>query len=147
MKNLVRLFGMTNSLSTCVSKCPLECSAVDYKIKSYQALYPNRYYANYLYNYSKTMGLNLSLSDVPYAFSKVNIYSHSMQYETTIQTEAKEPSDVIGELGGTLGLCLGMSWLSFIEIFELLFNLIYSSIKYICTKKKRTMAVDVMTVD
>ena len=49
--------------------------------------------------------------------------------------------DLISGIGGILGLFLGVSFLSFIEIFELIFELVYLLFAgFISTRKKSTQS-------
>jgi uncharacterized membrane protein len=48
-----------------------------------------------------------------------------------------EVSDLVAAIGGTLGLFLGMSFMSFFEVFELAFTLVYSGVDSLVVKKKK----------
>ena len=48
----------------------------------------------------------------------MNVYYESMKYEVTIDSLSVTSEDLLSKFGGTLGLFLGISFLSFIEIVE-----------------------------
>ena len=97
-----------NSFKICESKCPLECNSIQYNPVFYHGM---------LDQITKNNSLVL------------NIFYDSLSY-TTIQEIAKmESTDLISNIGGTLGLFLGISFLSFGEIFEIIFLCIASQLK------------------
>jgi len=113
-------------------QCPIECewSYFDYKMSVNS--FPTKSYATYLKG-TKEFLKNLSVEVVSESVSRVNIYLESLAYEF-IKEEATYPGLVlVGNIGGILGLALGMSLLSFIEIFEVL--LIVCFITYDWLKK------------
>jgi uncharacterized membrane protein len=66
----------------------------------------------------------------------VAIYYSSLSY-TKISEDAKmEVSDLVGAIGGTLGLFLGMSFMSFYELFELAFTVVYIGVASLVSRKK-----------
>ena len=135
---MINTFGNTSGVSICQAACPFECSSIDYSYTSYRSLYPTTYYSNILYNYAIGRNFSINASDVPSAFTKVNIFYNSMQYLTTVQTAQMQVADLFSNFGGTLGLFLGMSFLTFAEFFELVFNFILLIIKFILTRKQNT---------
>ena len=126
---------MMSSLSTndssCNSLCPIECKSIEYAVSTYRAAYPTKFYAeNMLLKYAQQKNLNLSQDDIYKAFVKLNINYESMKYKTTVQTISIQPEDLLSNLGGTLGLYIGISLLSLVEIIELFIGLIFICIKY-----------------
>ena len=67
---------------------------------------------------------------------KVSIYYHSMEYTQTIQIPSLQTSDLISNFGGTFGLFLGLSLLSFVEAVGILFNLFQILITFFQNKKQ-----------
>ena len=59
----------------------------------------------------------------------LNIFYDSYSY-TTIQEVAKmDILDLISNIGGTLGLFIGMSFLSFAEVFEIFYLILISRVE------------------
>ena len=50
----------------------------------------------------------------------INIYYDLLEYTEIVEVEKTSLIDLFSSIGGTLGLFLGMSFLSIIEIFELI---------------------------
>jgi hypothetical protein len=86
--DIVSNFGSYNSSSECKSMCPFECQKIDYNVQSYRSLFPTEFYSQVLYNFVQNKSINISYSQIPKAFVKVQIYYHSMEYETTTESES-----------------------------------------------------------
>ena len=95
----------------CETRCPLECNSIQY---------------NPVFNYVKRS--LLTSSDVG-----LNVFYESLSYKRIEESAKTSRIDLISGIGGTLGLFLGISLLSFGEIFEILFLAISS----ILNKNKR----------
>ena len=106
-----------------------------YEISTYSALYPNKFYAEtVLDKYVKEKGLNLSHNNIYKSFAKININYETMQYKITEHKISIKLEDLLSNFGGTLSLFLGISFISFIEILNLGFNLASLILEYV--KKK-----------
>jgi hypothetical protein len=69
----------------------------------------------------------------------VAIYYSSLSY-TKISEDAKmEIPDLVGAIGGTLGLFLGMSFMSFYEVFELAFTIAHIGVASLVYRKKKNI--------
>lgn len=55
----------------------------------------------------------------------INVYYSEMKYTSIEELEKTNFLDLIASVGGTLGLFLGMSFLSFFEIFDVVIEIIY----------------------
>ena len=60
----------------------------------------------------------------------VNIFYGQMFYHNITETPNLTPDSMIALIGGHFGFFLGMSLLTFIEFIEMLYNIIYLTIKY-----------------
>ena len=113
-----------NMLGSCFKYCPSDCESFEYDISTHTALYPNKFYAEtVLSRYAKQRGLNVSTENIYKSFAKININYEKMQYKTILHKVSIKPEELFSNFGGTLSLFLGISFLSFIEIFNLGFNL------------------------
>ena len=123
IKNLTSLYqefikkGITQD---CLIKCPKECESVYYERDIYYGRLPSSQYLNIndikISNYSDFVRNGLIL----------NIFYESLTYIHIQEVEKTSFIDLISNIGGTLGLFVGISVLSFIEVFELIFLLIAS---------------------
>ena len=59
----------------------------------------------------------------------VRIYFDNLNYKIKYQIPKIYLFDLVSAVGGTLGLCLGMSFLSLFEIFDFLYHLLEIKIK------------------
>ena len=113
--------------SYCEDQCPFECSYIEYSVKPYKALYPTYRYIKVLSYFSNQHGFNFTDDIISKAFLKVNIFYESMKITVTKQSPSLSTVAFFSNIGGTLGLCMGMSILSFVEIIELFYNFIIFS--------------------
>ena len=119
---VVKVYG-NNFTDQCNSACPFECYSIDYSVTTHRNLYPTSVEQYGIYNQIVTGGKNISYDSIPESFLKVCIYYHSMQYTQTLQIASMQTSDLMSNFGGTLGLFLGLSLLSFVEAVDILFKL------------------------
>ena len=115
---------MLKNITECVEKCPPECHIISFRKFSHYARFPNDKYALALKKRSPLL-TNLSLNEIKQSLIRLNI-----NYQSLITTEIGEApamsfESLLASLGGHLGLFLGMSLLSFMEIFEILFILVW----------------------
>ena len=130
-----------NITTECNQACPFECFSIEYNMISHKARYPTNYVlVNYLLPIYSSYGV--TSAEIPEAVVKINVYYHKMQYTVTNQVASMEQADLMGLFGGTLGLFLGMSFLSFVEVIDLAFQLISSIAIYFQSKKKLGKIVD-----
>jgi hypothetical protein len=58
-------------------------------------------------------------------FFSINVYFSDLKYTLITQQPKYEIFDLISNVGGILGLFLGISFISFLEIFEVFAEFIY----------------------
>jgi hypothetical protein len=135
VKNVFDTFGDTQATSECQIACPYECDSIEYEVTSYKAHYPTEFYADILFNKLKAKEINVSRGGIDKAFSKLNIFYKSMEYTFTTQKIQICAEEFFSNIGGTLGLCVGISILSFVEVVELGFNLVLAFMAFMKGKK------------
>ncbi len=109
---------------TCRQYCPLECNSISYKLTTSFSSFPSKSYADSLKTHpiitSKFSNETLTYESIKQSVLSLNIYYDQLAF-TQISKEAKfEIVDLISAFGGLLGLFLGMSFLSFVEIVEII---------------------------
>ena len=98
--------------SVCLAKCPLECrqSPLSFAI------------AQYLYPYNSDMQLNTTSSSSSNVTSKLSlelsVFYNALAYSFVEEEPKMTFEDLVGTIGGHLHIFLGMSSLSFVELFE-----------------------------
>ena len=105
--------------------CKYECETVLYGYSSSFNEYPSEEYGNFLLRLNKIKAKNVTNFDqLKRNVLSLNIYYDDLQYRLVEEVPAMDLFTLISNVGGTLGLFLGMSFLSFLEIAELLLEII-----------------------
>lgn len=104
----------------CDRYCPTECDHVKYVTTTSAANYPTIWYTNLLRQQLNM--LNESYYYIKESTLKVNIFYDDLVFTTSIEVPAVRIEDELANIGGHLGLFLGMSVLSIVELFELFFE-------------------------
>ena len=120
----------------CQDYCPLECdSSAVTSITSY-AGFPTNLYGKVLLHKDVVIShyanvTNISKIDIKKDILAVNIYFNNFAYTDITNSPQFGVFDLIGNIGGLVGLFIGVSYLSFFEILDLVVTLFS-----ICIKKK-----------
>ena len=114
----------TNIYEECISQCPLECEYVTYEASVSQLDYPNRQHFEEL-KISKLFieYENMSLEMYKKTHLRLNIHLKSMEHTEIIEMAKMTAIDLISNLGGVLGIFLGLSIFSLVEIGKLVFRI------------------------
>ena len=118
--------------------CPLPCKFSMYDYKSSYSSFPN---GHALKNIAKS--LNLSDDAVKNNFLSVQVYLESLETHEYVTKYSKTLSGLFGDIGGLIGLFLGMSIISIMEVVVLILDELK---KLLCSKKfkKKVAKVDNM---
>jgi len=105
--------------------CPLECNSYDFNYFTSFTKFPDSLYGDKIYNYSKiNFPSKFEYADIERRLKKnvlkVNIFYDKLSYTQTIESPSVSFVSLVSDIGGSLGLCLGMSFLSFIELLEVM---------------------------
>jgi hypothetical protein len=111
------------------SECPLECESEFYTLTTSSLDYPTKIYADMLSSQGAVLR-RFNNKKPTYQQIKQSIASININYNQLCYTQIKEAQkitaiDLATNIGGTIGLFLGLSLLSFIEILELLIEIIF----------------------
>ena len=99
-------------------ECPLECDLVTFDFEVSFSDYSPQYIA-YQRKY------NLTQNMLTGEFSLLSVFYPSMQYTEITQTPKTSLIDLISNLGGSIGIFLGFSIFSLIEIVEIFIRMLY----------------------
>ena len=110
----------------CSPACPLECDSITYEVSTSFSKFPNHNYAKKLILNDK-INPNYSirheeLSDNIISF---NVYYNDLKYTKINQIPKIATVALISNIGGLFGLFIGVSFLSFGEVIELIFEIIF----------------------
>jgi hypothetical protein len=124
-------------LKNCIQYCPLECDSITYQISTSFSYFPSYNYAKNLLMTNPMITTKFQNETLTYDLIKQSVLSLNVYYDKLsyiqISKDAKiEIVDLVSGIGGLLGLFLGMSFLSFAEILEM----ILETIVIILTRQK-----------
>jgi hypothetical protein len=123
------------NIFSCQLECPLECESVTYNLQLSSLTFPSVEYYNLFENdttannYFNNFGVESS-SYVLFReyFYSINIYYPSLKYTYISESPQTTVFGLLSSLGGSLGMFLGFSVFSLLEVFEILFELIWNLI-------------------
>jgi hypothetical protein len=97
----------------CFKDCPLECDSIHYRIQ-HNSFKVSDKFLNTSTNYSHEMKDDLVFISISYA---------KKSYDLIKQIPKMKAFDLVSSVGGTLSLFIGVSFLTFVEIIEILFEI------------------------
>ena len=124
-----KVFVASDIKKECTPYCPSECDSVSYTISTSFSEYPSKSYAEkFLLNNSiikqKFANQNLTYEQIKKNVLSLTVYYDQLSYTVTSQQEKTNLLGLISNIGGLLGLFLGISFLSLVEIFEAFFEVL-----------------------
>ena len=125
------------------SGCPSECDSVTFETKTeYTQIYEvDESFIQERVNDKFSLDNNSSnFTDWKKNIAVLLVYFEEMRITSIAQSPKEEVSNLISNIGGTLGFFLGLSLLSFIEVIELFLQLIFSmNSSFQNNRKKKSM--------
>ncbi|XP_078582100.1 acid-sensing ion channel 1C-like [Branchiostoma floridae x Branchiostoma japonicum] len=116
----------------CAWQCRIPCHATSYEwTLSSSKLRPKSHLSH-----AQRRGLNMTEDLILDNILVLNVYYESLNYELIQQMPAIETEGLLGDLGGQMGLFLGASFLSLVEIFEYLMDELYGKVLRRCCRCK-----------
>ena len=101
--------------SSCLSSCPLECESIQYDLSISSSNYPSIYQYDV---YQSTLG-GMTYDELKERSIALNIFYSNLNYLQISESPKTSLNDLMSNVGGTLGLYIGISFLSLIEIVEI----------------------------
>lgn len=136
------------NLENCSNQCFFNCESVDYEVIPSYSDFPSSIFAQNLMLSENLRKIsndnNMTLNHDLLKKSTVAVYIYFPELKITEITEhvSYSVSKLISDIGGTLGLFIGISLLSFVEIIQLVMEFIIITLKYRNQKKKLEMDKD-----
>ena len=116
----------TNLNQKCIDECPQECNSVNFNLATLQADYPSKFYSELIIAANNNSSRNLTTyEDVKTSTLSVNIYYDDLIKTLINEVEPQTIDGLIANFGGIIGLCIGSSLLSIVELIELFLELIF----------------------
>lgn len=130
-------FFNKNVYEVCHPHCPLECNTITYGITTSFSKFPNLIYYNQLINRTLIRSKYpadyiLSYEDLQNSVVAFNVYYDDLKYTIISEVAKSSPTDLASNMGGLLGLFIGVSFLSFGELIEMALEIVF----ILCEKKK-----------
>jgi hypothetical protein len=137
----LHLYSRWFAKDDCVPQCPYECESVSYDLKLSNSDFPSAHYhmlslndpfyrsiftanSNGLFNSTEDL-LHSTVDLARNIMVKIFIYFDEIKTTEISETPTMTFENMLANIGGTLGLFIGVSLLSFVELIELLFEIIF----------------------
>lgn len=119
----------------CDRYCPQECDSIDYHLSTSFSRFPNIVYVRELMNNTKILskfpaGYKITQNDLLNSMIAFNVYYNELSYTKITQLPKTLIIYLVAAIGGLLGLSVGVSCMSFAEIFQLIFEYILIILDY-----------------
>lgn len=129
-KGVFEEFFRKDVYEVCHPHCPLECNSISYGITTSFAKFPNLIYFQSLVNNSLIKskypaGYNITYDDLLKSTVSFNVYYDDLKYSVITEVPKTAPTDLISNIGGLLGLFIGVSFLSFGELAEMILEVVF----------------------
>lgn len=103
--------------------CPSECQLISYNLVGSSVAYPNRLYAEkFLLNHPLLVALyknrTLVYDELKKSVLSVRVYYDKLIYQKIEQIPKISGNDLFSNIGGTLGLCFGISFIGLLELTQ-----------------------------
>jgi len=124
------------------SDCPPECLAIDFNIKLSSFAAPPNFYMSKIKSFVESSDVNLTstwsstwMDDIKSSYVSLEVMFETGRTDVYTQQATTTPVDVVSNVGGQTGLWIGISFLSLLEVVEMLYRLI----RYECFSARRVV--------
>lgn len=145
--NFFSKFFTQNVESICSQDCPLECESYIYHVYTSSADYPTTGYAKYLVDnkvlrskFSSANITNMTYNTIKQNVVALNVYYDTISYKHFYELKKTSLLDLVANIGGTMGLFIGISFLSFVEIIDALIMIIITLFKRLIQPNKNKVS-------
>ena len=131
MLTCVYIFYATFYTGSIEEKCPYckyECEWSSYETSTSLNSYPSPNYGKFLMRLNKIKATNITTYEkLKRNVLSVNIFYDQLKYTVVEDVPSTDLLTLISGIGGTMGLFLGMSFISFLEIAEVFIEILFLS--------------------
>ncbi len=132
----------TNNQKECTVKCPLQCESTTYSLQLSSAWFPAESLSNFWFNKTcqKTNFTSLSecydnwklidYTTYPNLSLALNVFYPYLEYTEITESPKTSWFDLVSQVGGSLGVFLGLSVFHFLEVFEIILLTIFVLLKH-----------------
>jgi amiloride-sensitive sodium channel subunit alpha/amiloride-sensitive sodium channel subunit gamma len=122
-------FFKSDVQQTCGPDCPVECNSEFLSFSTGLLEYPSIGYGNFIKNLNKVKSKfpnnSVAFEELKQSTLAINVYYDDLKYTVIEESASMDLITLIAGMGGTLGLFIGVSFLSFVEIFEILVRILF----------------------
>ena len=124
-KSFEKLKNIDLDLNKCENECPFECETTIYETDISYVDFPNMYQFYYhKKDYDNSLNTffsndNYSFNDFKQTIGRFKVYFDPLTFKIISQSPSMTFSDLVANIGGALGLFLGISILSLVELIEM----------------------------
>jgi hypothetical protein len=135
-----RMFLASDVNKICSPLCPQECDSMNFKLSVSSLQFPNKLYGKTLMSNkiisSKFSNGALHHNDLKQSVLSLKIFYNDLTYTLISQQPKMQLFDLISNIGGLLGLFLGVSFLTLAEVLEAFLAIFQILIANLKSKKK-----------
>jgi hypothetical protein len=117
----------------CLINCPLECNRTEYKYTIASNQLDPTWFSDFILkrpNISKDfMNKTIDMNKVRESVVSLNVYYNSLSYTLATESPKLDIISLLSNIGGSLGLFMGVSFLSLVEILVLLLDIAFFVLK------------------
>ena len=107
----------------CLPHCPLECNSTEFKLSTTSQAYTGKmfeYIVRGTPEFASDFKSAITTETASNKFVQLNLYYDTLSYTTSSDTPSMDIVAFLGNVGGTLGLFLGVSALSVCELIHVI---------------------------
>ncbi|XP_052101134.1 amiloride-sensitive sodium channel subunit alpha-like [Mytilus californianus] len=141
------LWEQMDQMQECELMCPNSCFEKKFEPLISVGTWPSKHYEDYLDYKIKHSSLDFMGDDgidSDENLAKVEVYFREMMYETIEQQKAYESQNLISDVGGQLGLWLGLSAVTIGEMFEFIMAIFKAVTARAVRRRNRETAVEAL---
>jgi len=125
VRDFLNEFKKQDPYEMCSQYCPLECDSISYTVIPYSEQFTSTGLIGNLSKSENGLEKFTTYEQVKKSYIAILVYYKNLKYTLISQEPKTRLFTYISSIGGTFGLFLGISFLSFLEIFEIFFEIIY----------------------
>jgi hypothetical protein len=120
------IFPIEKTIRNCIPECPLECNSTQFTFTHTSQTYTGMLFSN-LVKKNPVFASDFTYTPITEEtasnkFVEVNLYYDKLSYTSSEDSPSMDIVALFGSVGGTLGLFLGLSVLSFCEVLHVIFE-------------------------
>ena len=127
----IRTRGPNPPTPTFDLNCGLECTTNEFIVRLSSSLSPASWYMDEVKSFVESFSIRLSknwstswVAEIEWNYVGIEVITESTKFEVYTQQATLSPVDVLSNIGGQTVLWIGISFLSLMEIAEMIFRLI-----------------------